>query len=731
MLSYPDRQKFDQIRSQWEAAQPASETPSTMVGRRDKSIAHPPIPSDSNAGPSKFRRKLSHGLPTSRNRGSQSSTGSPRQRTTPSDTTGTPKSLDPDATPKPLPRSRTMSFIPRPSRSGSASSAVDSEAIDNTAALNVVLDHGARVTPTKIPTPSPPDSKRRRSSPRQYVNTLTAQQAKHVAAGSVFAKALTESPSKGSVRSYTTPNLMKRARSPQPTSFMVPRKLTARNSATGIPVPQKSTMKENANPTSQRYSKRLSQIQESSPNRESLGGSTGTPSRRSSGMNSGTTQSKQSPAAPSTASKRRASRAVTQTPLAAQRALPKKQSPLRLLEERPNQNSSAIAQPRLMGPMNPPTPPTACLAAAQPALPRASTEKDFRRRTFITPSKRNGLGILSRGQVGANNEVRLPRSSTFYSLRQSPPPPMPSIPEQYKSFSMPALYLKDRPLPNVLGSPEPNHNHARYSHEKPALAVHLPASMSTSFIYNCDTGKLQEQPLLKKELSPTFEEAPKVKADAKAHSSGSRSSSDSLMFFSPSTWTLSKKTSRPWPTTGQGVESEDIADAILCDQVKEYMPALYWAGRFQSRFDHWRTAAMKVELDPQHKVPGPLGQYKLSQENAAACQIFLQLRDLCISNQAADSLWEFEYKYRHEHKMLSTAFDLPPLNNRKHGDATPKQGPIGRAVRKLTPRKSSFVNLLKGKGWGTDRENVKMTDGPADSTLPSAKSVASFEGANQ
>jgi len=31
-----------------------------------------------------------------------------------------------------------------------------------------------------------------------------------------------------------------------------------------------------------------------------------------------------------------------------------------------------------------------------------------------------------------------------------------------------------------------------------------------------------------------------------------------------------------------------------------------------------------------------------------------------------------------------------------------KEGTIGRAVRKLTPRKSSFVSLLKGKGWGKE-----------------------------
>jgi hypothetical protein len=78
--------------------------------------------------------------------------------------------------------------------------------------------------------------------------------------------------------------------------------------------------------------------------------------------------------------------------------------------------------------------------------------------------------------------------------------------------------------------------------------------------------------------------------------------------------------------------------------------------------------------------------------------------------------------------MLGTPFDLPPFKNRKHDSAASKQGPIGRAVRKLTPRKSSFVNLLKGKGWNTGKEEMKSTDDSADLSMPTAKSYTSFEG---
>jgi hypothetical protein len=41
---------------------------------------------------------------------------------------------------------------------------------------------------------------------------------------------------------------------------------------------------------------------------------------------------------------------------------------------------------------------------------------------------------------------------------------------------------------------------------------------------------------------------------------------------------------------------------------------------------------------------------------------------------------------------------------KRDDEGTNNKGAFGRAVRKLTPRKSSFVNLLKGKGWGKGDE---------------------------
>lgn len=57
--------------------------------------------------------------------------------------------------------------------------------------------------------------------------------------------------------------------------------------------------------------------------------------------------------------------------------------------------------------------------------------------------------------------------------------------------------------------------------------------------------------------------------------------------------------------------------------------------------------------------------------------------------------------------MLDTKLDLPP-SLRKPNESTAK-GPIGRAVRKLTPRKGSFANLFMGKGWNRT-DDTKIGD---------------------
>lgn len=65
---------------------------------------------------------------------------------------------------------------------------------------------------------------------------------------------------------------------------------------------------------------------------------------------------------------------------------------------------------------------------------------------------------------------------------------------------------------------------------------------------------------------------------------------------------------------------------------------------------------------------------------------------------------------------------MPPLNA-KPDDG--KQGSLGRAIRKMTPRKSSFVNLLKGKRWNA--EDVKCAEGSIDHDITIGKAFETAE----
>lgn len=85
----------------------------------------------------------------------------------------------------------------------------------------------------------------------------------------------------------------------------------------------------------------------------------------------------------------------------------------------------------------------------------------------------------------------------------------------------------------------------------------------------------------------------------------------------------------------------DIADTGVALQVRDWMPRLYWAGRFQARYDQWRTEAMAstIKLNAKFQPDDGLSQCSLEQEKLAACYIFAQLQNLCLTDEAADSLW--------------------------------------------------------------------------------------------
>lgn len=276
MLTYPDKQRFEQIRARWEA-ETCSELPIPMAGGKDKQHGPPPYNTsvEANTGGGRFRRKLSYGLSLISNPLSQrkTSTGRSPPESNPAKSasprthglseglqrsqrafsvirgtghlhqTGDSPSAkhtaqafndrrrenDCDTTPTPtLARSRTMSMIPRPRRSGSYSMAGGAQETSpsghpTNSTATTTLHRESSLTPTKIPSPSPSQSIRRLVSPRQYLREPTVKESKFIGAGAAFAQPVDPSPSKFSVRSYTTPNLAKSV-DRQQRSFMKPRK---------------------------------------------------------------------------------------------------------------------------------------------------------------------------------------------------------------------------------------------------------------------------------------------------------------------------------------------------------------------------------------------------------------------------------------------------------------------------------------------------------------------------
>ncbi|KAF2660489.1 hypothetical protein K491DRAFT_60967 [Lophiostoma macrostomum CBS 122681] len=702
-----------------------------MVPRKDKQTTQPLNAEQSNGGTSRFRRKLSHGLSFISNPLSQRKTlpsGGPLESqmpepptrvrafttsdvkdnlrspiydsVTPVEAKGdvrhhTPitsdanrsESEDPDATPKPLPRSRTMSFIPRPARSGSESSAGD---IDSPRLPALTIEEAASNTPTKIPTPSPPPDGPRRPSSRRYTHQYTSQQAKHIAAGAAFAGSGGQSPSKASVRSHTTPNLVQ---GPIPTqrTFMMPRKPAIQNKASSPPKTQRLALKENMPTSKQQASRRISDKQSEQLKRPSWGSQTMTSNRGSFGPNHSFDQSKQVVrTTPMKMTNRLSSNLSVQAPLTSKRTSMAKVEPLPASSVAQKSQGGSIAQPRLLGVVNPPTP-----AENRPLLPRASTERDLRRMTLGASSTRSGAPPISTCVTGINTEVRfphssLPRASTFHNLctRREPPPPVPRIPEQYMS----SPHSAQAPI-----SYDQLRNGSTYGSR--VVSKQKPVSILED---NTSTEAASSSSVLLPIVTDTNERRSTT-------SSPSVNATLDLLDTLRATYRFSPTSPRKNSETS---DREQVADNDRSLQVVDSMPPLWWAGRFQTRFDQWRHDAMKAELDPRYKPEGLLAQCKLNQDKVAACYIFLQLRDLCSSHRAADSLWEFEYKYRQAHKLLGTTADPTWHLREQDGFTTSRQGTFGRAVRKLTPRKSSFVNLLKGKGW--NRENTKPSYGSSE-----------------
>jgi hypothetical protein len=687
MLTYPDRQKFEQIRARWETIRQGEDGPADMVGWREKPVPHQPVGGEllENGG-SKFRRKLSHGLAFISNPLSQrkttpgrhqnvpslavtepsatdltaritanaqhsparSSTSPGRSNGPPTDPTTPPSSEcaidspNSDTTPKPLPRSRTLSFIPLPVKAEPKSFAAEVEGAVKAQSLAAMSQPQPDLVPSKIPTPSPPLPERRRSSPRQYLHQHASyhasQQIKNIATAHAFAAANNGSPARHPLRSRTTPNLVNGHNAAQSARFMAPRRPGPKRTATS-PTAQKPILQENV-PTDRRVTQRRSQIQDNSIKRESLAVTGTLNNRRSFGPGVQLAQSRSASfATPPTARKRESSHLTQRTPVTAKRVHSDEQAKPQASKPSPVTNDSSVTQSCAMGP--PPTPTPQAADFVKPALPRSNTDKELQRKTLGTPNGLAGVWRSSRALAVTTHEVsRLPRSQTFHDFgtQRESAPPVPSIPEQYRTPSLSNLTQQLRMGPNA-----------------PAKTRHI--RLLSNAITECESIP-EESDEEVRSRTPVYEPPPAERDRASlvelSESANSLTALPSVpstqkYLFAPSFAATqltqirlpNDQSERPWSISDQ--QASDNADVDSVFQVKDYMPPLYWAGRFQSRYDQWRTNAMIAELnlntDHQPSAASSLSECTLSQEKLAACYILEQLRDLCTSDQAADSLW--------------------------------------------------------------------------------------------
>ncbi|RYO14048.1 hypothetical protein AA0111_g12089 [Alternaria arborescens] len=716
------------------------ESTEIRTGWREKPAAHQTVNGEPHEnGATKFRRKLSYGFAFISNPLSQRKTISARQQvsvpllaaTEPSAsdiTTGEsicepplslvlpftppklsngaseqpvtvplsrtlPMSTDVDVTPKPLPRSRTLSFIPLPVRSEPSSFVADVEGAVKSKSIAAMPRPEPNSAPSKIPTPSPPSVERRRSNSRlhvhQHASYLASQQIKHIATAHTLAAADNGSPVRHSyqVRSRTTPNLAKDSNPSQPARFMAPRRPGPKRTANAS-IAQKPVLQENI-PTDRRITHRRSQIRERTLKRESLAVPGILNNRRSFRPGPLFPQIREpSFATPLPVRKRMISQFAQRTPVTVKRIQPQEETKIHTPSS-PQISEVAVVQPRNIDHLRS-TPETTKLVES--VIPRPHTDRDLQRKTLGTPNGLGGVWRSSRALALTTHEVRkLPRSCTFHNFGagREVAPPVPQIPEQYRTVSFPNLIQPVR-----MDQKDTNRFHQDYI---------------VSDTNSCKS--ILEETEDEKNTTPDYPPYhPGRELIASVESSGS--SANFAAFPSVPTTvpetarnTSGSSSTRPWSISEEG--KLKVADI---EKVKDYMPPLYWAGRFQARYDKWRTDAMDAELNPDYQPDGLLGQCKLNQEKLAACYILGQLRDLCTSDQAADSLWEFDYKYRKDNKLLGNPLDIPPMSLRKQEEnatsagTRAETGPFGRAIRKLTPRKASLVNLMKGKGWNKSDE---------------------------
>lgn len=784
-----------------------------MVGRRDKQTSHQVVHDEAQHNPGgKFRRKLSNGLAfisltqrkqaparqlssnaslaTSAFNTNDSSTAilnndallSPHTEPIPVKTSriSTTPSLEDLHTgticqsPTQLPRPRTFSHIPRPVKIDGETVSVGANDKSGNLFPDTAMTNPKPRPPTRIPTPSPPQSQRRVSSPRQYLSSHPPLQTRTDTNCQPFADAAHDSPSNAMVRSQTTPNLAKATSTPRSANNTTPRAQGLKRPFASS-VPQKPVLAENI-PTGKRVAQRRSQVQNGSVKRESMAIPSAASNRSSFAPSAPLiVQNKHISLAPPVSTKRLSSRFPHKPVIAKRASTLEAQATARYTEANSLFEEEVVArhQSNNSGGSLTLTLSTAELIDHSLLLPPScGVENDTQRRKLGTSSGLGGNWRSSKVFAAANHQVRkrFPRSSTFQHLGRPEAPPVPPIPNQYKSPSSSNSPRSVQPFSTSISFSNWHHRIPLASGNigsssrsllsdiaTAQISTEVASLKSVSTLTSMDVPESAERPEIEIRLG-TATKIPHVIQETSPLAQGTsvitydttapEDSSNALLTrpVNPSEPVL-QRTSRSISTSKAGgpatelqpkrnwpisdVSHSDNADSSTYLQVEDYMPPLYWAGRFQSRFDQWRTEAMVAKLNQETRSEneGPLAQCSLDEEKNATMIILMQLRDLCTSAQAADSLHvrpvsslhlphdsstqvancrqEFEYSYRKDHKMLDTRFDFPP-SLRKPEESTPR-GPIGRAVRKLTPRKASFASLLKGKGWNRN-DTAKATD---------------------
>jgi hypothetical protein len=631
MLNYPDRRKFEQLRARWEAAEKGGSGATDMGGRKEKQALPEPGPVEPSPHASKFRRKLSHGLAFISNPLSQRKSLSGRQLAsdaslaviapntdgtelsppqdatseilTPSHSQAAPEapsfphqSHDPDQTPKPLPKSRTISYIPRPSRSVSEASTDDDGSV--ICLQTSALTESKPYTASKIPCPSPSLSTRRVSSPRQHISSQQSNDSTVVRA---FAVSTSGSPSKRSVRSRTTPNLVETASSAQTKDYPVPRRSGfAKPHATS----DRNSMLQRDLETTKRASLQHSHVQGTVLKRVSLSVPTTVLNRRSLEPHTLVVQKKRhmAPVA-ATASRRPSSR--MQTSVTKENTRP---SDLSHTKSSSSHYLNKVSSPVVS--------PSAKSSAAQPDIEIKTRKEGWK------------ASKVSNIPTDATRQVRkLPHSSTFHHFGRNweTVPSLPQISKQVAStaVSHPTVAPKATAETSVTNIALTISNYPTCDRSPKRCRDHKKA-LTVGKTNNTD----REARLVELKDESTISLPSVTDGFHSGTSLGQSSSTDALV-------------KRDQSVSEHSIS--DDADVHSYTQVKQQMPPPWWAGRFQSRFDQWRTAVMARQLNTnqsqKHHNMAPLYWYSLEEEKLAAAHILRQLRGLCTTKEAADSLW--------------------------------------------------------------------------------------------